>query len=149
VARSSAFSLKGKHIDLRIVGEQLKVRTVLEGSVRRVDDRLRITAQLVNSADGYHLWSQRSDREMKDIFAIQDEIARSIAQQFSGRQLAEGMTQAKLAVESDPLSGYAHALYALTCMDIGKLAEAIEACRRGLETNITAAAPPNTVPNIR
>jgi TolB-like protein len=80
VARSSAFSFKGKHIDLRMVGEQLNVRTVLEGSVRRADDRLRITAQLVNSADGYHLWSQRYDRDMRDVFATQDEIARSIAQ---------------------------------------------------------------------
>jgi adenylate cyclase len=82
VARSSTFSLKGKHIDLRIVGEQLNVRTVLEGSVRRADNRLRITAQLVNAADGYHLWSERYDREMKDVFAIQDEIARSIAQRL-------------------------------------------------------------------
>jgi len=86
VARSSAFSFKGKHIDPRIVGEQLNVRTVLEGSVRRADDRLRITAQLVNSADGYHMWSQRYDREMRDAFAIQDEIARSIAQRFKGRE---------------------------------------------------------------
>jgi TolB-like protein/Flp pilus assembly protein TadD len=79
VARSSAFSFKGKHIDPRIVGEQLNVRTVLEGSVRRADNRLRITAQLVNAADGYHLWSERYDRQMKDVFEIQDEIARSIA----------------------------------------------------------------------
>jgi len=57
VARSSAFSFKGKHIDPRIVGERLNVRTVLEGSVRKADNRLRITAQLVNAADGYHLWS--------------------------------------------------------------------------------------------
>jgi TolB-like protein/Tfp pilus assembly protein PilF len=282
VARSSAFSFKGKHMDPRIVGGQLNVRTVLEGSVRRTDNRLRITVQLVNSADGYHLWSERYDREMKDVFAIQDEIARSIAQrlqvsfeggepgplvkpgtenleayqayvkgrallykrgpaiprsleccqravtldpeyalawagladaytahgyygfaraqhsmpkgmdaalravtldpllaeahnalalasligtwdrevaereflrslelnpkylqartwyalfylQFSEQRLEEGMAQAKLAVASDPLSGYAHALYALTCMNVGKLDEAIEACRRGLE----------------
>jgi TolB-like protein/Flp pilus assembly protein TadD len=91
VARSSAFSFKGKHIDSRIVGEQLKVRTVLEGSVRRADNRLRITVQLVNSADGYHLWSERYDREMKDVFEIQDEIARSVAERLkitleSGRQ---------------------------------------------------------------
>jgi adenylate cyclase len=79
VARSSAFSFKGKHIDPRVVGEQLNVRTILEGSVRRADNRLRITAQLVNAADGYHLWSERYDREMKDVFDIQDEIARSIA----------------------------------------------------------------------
>jgi TolB-like protein len=79
VARSSAFSFKGKHIDLRIIGEQLNVRTILEGSVRRSGNHLRITAQLVNVADGYHLWSERYDLEMKDIFEVQDEIARSIA----------------------------------------------------------------------
>jgi adenylate cyclase len=90
VARSSAFSFKGKHVDPRIVGEELNVRTVLEGSVRRADSRLRITVQLINAADGYHLWSERYDREMKDVFEIQDEIARSIAQRlkvtFEGRQ---------------------------------------------------------------
>lgn len=79
VARSSAFAFKGKYIDPRIVGEQLNARTVLEGSVRRAENRLRITVQLVKATDGYHLWSERYDREMKDIFDIQDEIARSIA----------------------------------------------------------------------
>jgi TolB-like protein len=82
VARSSAFSFKGKYIDLRIVGEQLNVRTVLEGSVRRAGNRLRITVQLVSAADGYHLWSERYDREMKDVFAIQEEIAQAIAQRL-------------------------------------------------------------------
>ena len=82
VARSSAFSFKGKHVDPRIVGEQLNVRTVLEGSVRRADNQLRITVQLVNAADGFHLWSERYDREMKDVFAIQDEIARSVARRL-------------------------------------------------------------------
>jgi TolB-like protein/Tfp pilus assembly protein PilF len=79
VARSSAFSFKGKHVDPRTVGEQLNVRTVLEGSVRKAENQLRITVQLVNAADGYHLWSERYDRELKDVFAIQDEIARSVA----------------------------------------------------------------------
>ena len=82
VAHTSSFSFKGKHVDLRMVGQQLNVRTVLEGSVRRSGDRLRITAQLVNAADGYHLWSERYDREMKDVFAIQEEIAKSIAQRL-------------------------------------------------------------------
>jgi TolB-like protein/Tfp pilus assembly protein PilF len=82
VARSSAFSFKNKYIDLRIVGEQLKVRTVLEGSVRRADNRLRITAQLVSTTDGYHFWSERYEREMKDVFAIQEEIAQAIAQRL-------------------------------------------------------------------
>jgi adenylate cyclase len=82
VARTSSFSFKGKHVDLRTIGEQLNVRTVLEGSVRRAGEHLRVMVQLVNVADGYHLWSERYDREMKDIFAIQEDIARSIAERL-------------------------------------------------------------------
>jgi TolB-like protein/Tfp pilus assembly protein PilF len=81
-ARTSSFFFKGKHADMRQIGEQLNVRTVLEGSIRRVEGRLRITAQLVDVADGYHLWSERYDRELKDVFAIQDEIARSVAERL-------------------------------------------------------------------
>jgi len=79
-ARTSSFSFKGKSVDLRTVGQQLNVRTLLEGSIRRSGDRLRVSAQLVNGADGYHLWSGQYDRELKDLFAIQEEIAHSIAQ---------------------------------------------------------------------
>jgi serine/threonine protein kinase/tetratricopeptide (TPR) repeat protein len=78
-ARTSAFSFKNKHVDLRIVGERLNVKTVLEGSVRKAGNRVRIMAQLINVADGYHIWSERYDRELKDIFEVQDEIARAIA----------------------------------------------------------------------
>lgn len=82
IARTSSFSFKGKHVDLRSIGEQLHVRTVLEGSVRKSGNRLRITVQLVNAADGYHLWSETYDREMKHVFAIQEEIANAIAQRL-------------------------------------------------------------------
>ena len=78
-ARTSAFFFKGKAQDIQEVGQKLKVNTVLEGSVRRAGNELRITAQLINIADGYHLWSQTYDRELKDIFAIQDEIALTVA----------------------------------------------------------------------
>src|SRR5207245_8162863 len=77
-ARTSAFAFKGRNLDIRKVGEQLSVGTVLEGSVRKAGNRLRVTAQLVNVADGYHLWSERYDRELEDVFAIQDEIAGNI-----------------------------------------------------------------------
>ena len=77
-ARTSSFALKGKSMDISEIGERLKVRTVLEGSVRRVNQRVRITAQLINAADGFHLWSERYDRDLEDVFAIQDEIARTI-----------------------------------------------------------------------
>jgi serine/threonine-protein kinase len=78
-ARTSAFSFRGKNEDLRTVGEKLGVSTVLEGSVRRAGSRVRITAQLIEVASGYHLWSERFDRELTDIFAIQDDIATGIA----------------------------------------------------------------------
>ncbi len=78
VARTSAFSFKGKDVDIGEIGKKLKVDKVLEGSVRKAGNRLRITAQLINVEDGYHLWSERYDREMEDIFAIQDEVTLAI-----------------------------------------------------------------------
>ncbi|MFQ5929169.1 MAG: protein kinase, partial [Acidobacteriota bacterium] len=77
-ARTSAFSFKGMHKSISEIGRQLNVDTILEGSVRKAGKRLRITAQLINAADGYHLWSERYDREMEDIFDLQDEITRKI-----------------------------------------------------------------------
>jgi len=77
-ARTSAFSFRGKDLDIRKIGEALGVRTVLEGSVRRAGNRIRVTAQLINIADGYQLWSERYDRDMTDIFAVQDEISAAI-----------------------------------------------------------------------
>ena len=81
-ARTSAFSFKGKSDDLRTIGEKLNVTTVLEGSVRRAGDRVRITAQLSDVQNGYQLWSERYDRELKDIFNVQDEIAKAIAERL-------------------------------------------------------------------
>ena len=78
--RTSAFSFKGKSGDLREIGRALDVSTVLEGSVRKAGNRLRITAQIVKVADGYHLWSERYDRQMEDIFEIQDEIALAVVE---------------------------------------------------------------------
>lgn len=77
-ARTSSFAFKGKSQDITAIGEQLKVATVLEGSVRKSGQRLRITAQLINVEDGYHLWSDTYDRDLTDIFAIQDEISNAI-----------------------------------------------------------------------
>ncbi len=79
IARTSAFAFKDKHQDVRTIAEALGVANVLEGSVRRAGNRLRVTAQLITAADGSHLWSERYDRELTDVFAIQDEIAQAIA----------------------------------------------------------------------
>jgi len=77
-ARTSCFALKGKREDLRVIGERLGVRHVLEGSVRKAGPRLRITAQLTGARDGYTMWSERYDRELVDVFALQDELAEAI-----------------------------------------------------------------------
>ena len=78
--RTSSFSFKGKNQDLRLIGEQLNVNHILEGSVRKSGNKMRITAQLIKVTDGYHLWSEKYDRELEDIFDIQDEIGANIAE---------------------------------------------------------------------
>jgi TolB-like protein/Flp pilus assembly protein TadD len=77
-ARTSAFAFKGKSEDVAAIGEKLHVATILEGSVRKAGDRIRITAQLINAADGYHLWSETYDRKLVDVFMVQDEIAQAV-----------------------------------------------------------------------
>jgi serine/threonine protein kinase/Flp pilus assembly protein TadD len=81
-ARTSAFSFKGGNYRVREIAEKLDVGTVLEGSIRKAGDRLRITAQLVSAADGYHLWSEKYDRNLEDIFAVQDEISLAIVERL-------------------------------------------------------------------
>jgi serine/threonine-protein kinase len=80
VSRTSAFAFKGKNLDVREIGQTLNVKTILEGSVRKADSHLRITAQLINVEDGFHLWSERFDRDAVDVFAIQDEIALALVE---------------------------------------------------------------------
>ena len=77
-ARTSAFAFKGKNEDVSEIGRKLHVSTILEGSVRKSGDQIRITTQLVNAPDGYHLWSETYDRKLTDVFAVQDEIARAV-----------------------------------------------------------------------
>lgn len=81
-SRTSVFAYKGANKDIRQIGKELNVSCVLEGSVRRAGDKVRVTAQLINTSDGFHRWSEVFDREMKDIFKVQDEIARKIADEL-------------------------------------------------------------------
>jgi TolB-like protein/Tfp pilus assembly protein PilF len=82
VARASAFAFRGKDADVREIGRRLNVDTVIEGSIQKMGDRLRITAQLIDAGNGFQFWSQRFDREMTDVFDVQDEITRAIVQQL-------------------------------------------------------------------
>ncbi|HEU5154407.1 MAG TPA: protein kinase, partial [Gemmatimonadales bacterium] len=102
-SRTSSFTFKGKQADVRQIGEKLGVTSVLEGSVRKVGNRIRITAQLVNVENGYHLWSETYDRQLEDVFAIQDEISRAIAEAL---KLRLGSDAGQLVVPSANLEAY-------------------------------------------
>ena len=88
-ARTSAFMFKGKAEDIREIGRKLDVQTVLEGSIRKIDNQLRVTAQLINITNGFHLWSETYNRELKDVFSIQDEIASTIADKLKVTLLSD------------------------------------------------------------
>lgn len=95
IARNSSFAYKGRAVDIRTIARELGVEYVLEGSVRRSGQRARVTAQLIYAASGKHIWAERYDRELTDIFAVQDDVARTIAATLEGRIAASGAEQAK------------------------------------------------------
>jgi adenylate cyclase len=104
-SRTSSFALKGKDLDIQEVGERLRVAHVLEGSVRKAGDRIRITAQLIDARNGFHLWSEVYDRELKDVFQVQDEIARAIVDALKV-QFGGGESQDLVAHATDSLEAY-------------------------------------------
>src|SRR2546423_12155156 len=110
--RSSSFAFKGKNEDdiFRKVGEQLHVNAVLEGSVRKAGDKLRITAQLINVADGYHLWSETYDGDMKDILAVQSDVAQRVVQAL---QIQLGVDEERALAKKPTEDPEAHRLYLL------------------------------------
>src|SRR5579862_4412990 len=101
IARTSAFAFRGKELDIRKIAEMLGVRTVLEGSVRRAGNRIRVTAQLISAADGSNLWSERYDRELADVFELQDEIAGAIATALT-RKLTQQAVQPEAPRQHTP-----------------------------------------------
>jgi serine/threonine-protein kinase len=109
VARTSAFAFKGKHEDVREIGRKLSVTHVLEGSVRKAGTRLRITTQLTSVSDGYQLWSQRFERTMEDVFAVQDEISAAIVERLSAE--LKGRAPAKPAAQRRPRNLAAYDAY--------------------------------------
>jgi len=95
IARNSSFQYKGKNVDVRRIARELGVQFLVEGSVRKMGDRIRITAQLIDTATGNHLWSERYDRALSEIFVIQDEVLLSIVARVEGRLVASVAEQAK------------------------------------------------------
>ncbi len=104
VARTSALSFKGQAIDVREIGRRLGVKTVMEGSVRRSGSRLRITTQLVDVASGYHLWSEKFDRDLEDVFAIQDEISLAVVENLRVRLQKGDETRLAKRHTDDPVA---------------------------------------------
>jgi serine/threonine-protein kinase len=109
-ARTSAFAFKGQRLDVREIGTRLRVSHVVEGSVRRSGDRLRVTAQLIDTHQGFHVWSDRFEREMDDVFAIQDEIVAavvaSLLPEFERQQSSTAEADSPVLARTDDLDAY-------------------------------------------
>jgi serine/threonine protein kinase/Tfp pilus assembly protein PilF len=111
VARTSSFQFKGKNEDLRTIGKKLNVRTILEGSVRKEGNRVRVTAQLVNAEDGFHLWSQTYDRELNDILTVQAEISHAVADALKVTLLGENNIPPSRSKNVDAYNAYLQGRY--------------------------------------
>jgi TolB-like protein/Tfp pilus assembly protein PilF len=136
-ARTSSFAFRGKTDDIRKIGEQLNVATVLEGSVSKVGNRLRITAQLVNVADGYHLWAANYDREMADILEIRSDITRQVVDAL---KVQLGVDETERLAKKPTEASQAYDIYLLGRYELNKFSEAgfnkaIEHFRRALDAD--------------
>ena len=141
--RSSCFAFKGKNEEdiFRKVGEQLHVNTVLEGSVRKTGEKLRITVQLINVADGYHLWSETYDRDMKDILAVQSDVAQRVVQAL---ELQLGVDEARVLAKKETKNSEAHRFYLLGRFHFAKntlpgFAEAMQSFNQAIQLDPTYA----------
>ena len=133
IARTSSFSFRGKDADIAAIAQKLDVSHVLEGSVRKSGNRLRITAQLIRADDSSHLWSQSYDRELTDIFAIQDEIATAVVQQLELKLLGDGLPARPTTGSPEAYQAYLRALYLDTRRGTGDLQAARGSYQRALE----------------
>ena len=129
--RTSSFAFKGKQEDLRIIGQKLGVGTLLEGSVRKSGNRVRITAQLVGASDGFHLWSETYDRVLNDIFAVQDEIAMAVSKAMHVTLV--GISDAKKTVDPDSYALVLRARQSQQQMNKESLSLAVELYRKAVE----------------
>src|SRR5258706_720871 len=105
IGRTSSFSFKGKNLDLKTIGEALGASTILEGSVQKSGHKIRITAQLINAKDEIHIWSERYDSELEDIFSVQDDIAQKIVQKLKGTLFSTG-DESKVKARTNNMEAY-------------------------------------------
>jgi serine/threonine-protein kinase len=149
VARTSSFAFKGKAEDLRVVGERLGVGAVLEGTVRRAGSRLRITAQLVSAADGFRLWAERYDREVGDVFAIQDDIARATTDALRLKLFSDAPPRAASPVEFGVYEMYLRGLQEWNRRTEDGLAKSVEWFERALAVEPRMALAHAALANAR
>ena len=141
IARNSSFAYKGQAVNVQNVAKELGARYVLEGGVRMAGNRVRINAQLIDAGTGHHLWAERYDREMDDIFAVQDEITQAITGALAGRIVAEEMARSRTR-PTEIMAAYDYYLRALDLFltfDPSKIPEAREMISRALELDPTYA----------
>jgi adenylate cyclase len=134
IARNSTFTYKGRAVDVKQIGRELGVRYVLEGSVRKAGNRVRITAQLVEAATGNHIWAERYDRDLADIFAVQDEITERVVAAIEPELYAAEQVRSQ-SKPPDSLDAWECVIRALSCIGQGTLNENTEAealCRRAI-----------------
>jgi TolB-like protein/Flp pilus assembly protein TadD len=142
IARNSSFAYKGRAMNVREIGRDMGVRYVAEGSVRRADNRVRITAQLIDAQTGAHLWAERYDRDLEDIFAVQDEVTRRIVTSLVPRIEAEELATAKRKPPED-MRAYDLYLRAKSLVDMAHdvtaIAQAREYCDRAIQLDASYA----------
>lgn len=135
ISRTSSFSFKGKSVDARTIGKQLEVQSILDGSVRKSGNRVRIVAQLSSTFDGYQLWTETYDRLLEDIFEVQDEIALKIAQQMKERlskSSSEALDAAKI-IDTEAYNSYLQGLFYYNKWTPANAQKAIDAFRNAVE----------------
>jgi TolB-like protein len=138
VARTTAFQFKGQNLDVRVIGSKVGAGAVLEGSVRRQGDRLRITAQLISARDGYHYWSRVWDRELKDVFEVQREIADGVALELGSGHLASDRPTSPPTQDMEAYNLYLRGLYLANRLLIAEAAAVFEQAV-GKDPNFAAA----------
>lgn len=149
-ARTSSFSFKGKDVDIREMGRILNVSTVLEGSVQKSGNRLRITSQLISVSDGYHIWSERFDRTMDNIFAIQDEISMAVVDKLKGELLEEDRKKItkRHTANKDALNLFLKGKYFFNRRYQGDMIKAVDFCQRAIDKDPDYAPPYVEIANV-
>ena len=138
VARTSAFAFKGRNEDIRVIGEKLNVTHILEGSVRKSGTRVRVTGQLINVADGWHIWSDRCDHELTDVFAIQDQISQAIVSALKLKLVAPAHVPAgRRSIHPEAYECYLKGRFFWNQRSESGLKQAIDRFRRAIELDPT------------